>query len=272
MAIAQGCTHCGKKGHNRRRCPTLREEENTMARRKTDDTTVSSRGEMNPPISLAEAEASVGADDDGDVEPEQIKEAGVANAESVVFNEHSKEVMKAKKDKSRRVHFNEDNATVIYDLIRQMGWSTSSLRIVCDRVTGEKAQWEIPASALPDGGALYQWVERVCHRKSPERTYAIRFIDAHTSQERGRGKVWMPDTTDVAAPQPTMTTQAQPPPAYAYPYHQPAPPPGFYPGMPPAAAPAPPPPAPPHVSGSSEEVSALRAQLAQLQNDVAMAR
>lgn len=245
------------------------------ARRKKDDALVSGRGEVSPPMSINEVEAKVDVDpEEQDADFDAVQAAGAVNAESVALNEQTKNVIASKRDKARRIRWNDDNAQVVYDSIRQAGWNTASTYIMCRRVTGEPAQWSVACSAIANGDALYKWVSTTCHKQSPAHTYEIRVIDSHTSQERGRGKLFMPDTlvdSTLPSPQPV-------PNPYAYnPYGQPAPP-GWYPGMPhpqqpppvpappPAAAPPPPPAAPASASG---EVADLRAQVGYLSGQLA---
>jgi hypothetical protein len=135
------------------------------------------------------------------------------------------------------------------------------------------------ASMIADGDALYKWVMQVVHKRRPATTYHLRFIDAHSAQQRGCGTLTCPDTTgsdDFPAPAPAPP--APPPPAYPSPYGQPTPPPG-YPGMPypwgsppPAQQQPPPAPVPAPSASSSEEIAALRIQNAQLLNELATAR
>jgi hypothetical protein len=245
--------------------------------RKQREVEVSAKGEVSPPKSLNEVDEQVEADaDEGDADFDAVRAAGAVSAESVAFNAQTKDVITGKRDRSRRIRWNDDNAQVIYDSIRQAAWNTASTYIMARRVTGEPAQWSIGCAAIPSGLALHEWVLTKCHRQSPPHTYEIRVVDSHTGQERGRGKLFMPDTLDGAAP-PT------PPPAAPNPYAQYGqnpygPPPGtWYPGQPPpasGAAPAapqaaPPPPPPAQISAVSNENAELRAQVAFLSGQIA---
>jgi hypothetical protein len=248
-------------------------------RRKRADSpaVVNSKGDIAPPLSLAEAESKIGIDDEGTADLEDVKAAGALNPESVAFNEHTQAVIAGKQDRTKRVRVNDPSAMIQYDVMRQVGWNLANIRIDC-MVAGQEAagpQWKIQAIGIKDGSALYDWVLREAHKKSPERTYLIRFME-HTGQERGRGKITMPDTTES---EPAPAPAQPPPPQYPYPYQQPAPPPGGagypypYPGSlyqsaPPPSA-SPPAPAPPP---SNDEAAALRAQIASLQADLGMAR
>lgn len=255
------------------------------ARRKKDDGTISSRGEVSPPMSINEVEAQVDVDpEEEDADFDAVQAAGAVNAESVALNEQTKNVISSKRDRKRRIRWNDDNAQVVYDSIRQAGWNTASTYIMCRRVTGEPAQWSVACSAVANGDALYKWVAGTCHKQAAAHTYEIRVIDSHTSQERGRGKIFMPDTLAVTVDPQTQTQNPYTPFSVSYPQfthpggavsnvHPPA---GWYPGMPhsppqaaPAAPPAPAPaapaaPLPPPVVQSSGEVADLRAQVGYL--------
>jgi len=286
------CILCDETGHYRTTCPnpkrTLaeallwREKEDEMAsrRRANDDGTVSAKGEVSPPVSINEVELQVDADnDEGDADHDKVIAAGAVSAESVAFNEQTKNVITGKRDRSRRIRWNDDNAQVVYDAIRQAGWNTASTYVACRRVTGEPAQWSVSCSAIPNGDALYKWVQTTCHKTSPAHTYEIRVMDSHTNQDRGRGKLFMPDTMGDEALQERHqlpNPYAQPPNPYTQ-YLQPGmPPPGWFPGMPSpqqppaAAAPvAPQAPPPPPAAQASGEVADLRAQVGYLSGQLA---
>ena len=255
-----------------------------MARKSAkEDRGISAVGEISPPMSLGDVEAKVDPDlEEGDADLEDVRALGAVSAESAARNAQTKDVIAGKRDRSRRIRWNEDNAQLVYDSIRQAGWNTASSYISCKRVTGEPAQWSTTCSAIPNGDALYSWCAKVCHKTSPGATYEIRIIDSHTNQERGRGKLYMPDTLSDAQPQPLQPPQMQPQPnpyaQYAQ-YTQQLPPPPWYPGMPhqpppqaaPAAAPPQAPPAPPQAppAQASGEVADLRAQVGFLSGQLA---
>ena len=248
------------------------------SRRKNDDGQLSAKGEISPPMSINDVELKVDADnDEGDADLEKVREMGSVSAESAARNAQTENVITGKRDRARRIRWNDDNAQVVYDSIRQAGWNTASTYVMCRRVTGEPAQWSIACSAIPSGLALHEWVLTKCHKQSPPHTYEIRVMDSHTNQERGRGKLFMPDTLEDGQ---ERQVQQQPPNPYAQnPYAQYAqpgmPPPGWYPGMAPAAAapaaPAAPPAAPaaPPPPPASGEVADLRAQVGFLSGQLA---
>jgi hypothetical protein len=291
------CILCDEPGHYRSTCPnpkrTLRDAllwREDMARSKKDDGTVSAKGEVSPPVSLSEVEEKLDIDrEEGDADLEAVQRAGAVSTESVALNAQTRDVITTKRDRSRRIRWNDDNAQVVYDSIRQAGWNTASSYIMCRRVTGEPMQWSVACSAVPSGLALHEWVLTKCHKSSPAHTYEIQVRDSHTNQERGRGKLHMPDTLGDGAAQ-GQAPQQQPPPQVPNPYGFAAPnpyaPQGFaqpqwYPGMPGApfgSAPQQPPPAPaapsapapaPPVQASGDPIADLRAQFGYLSGQLA---
>jgi hypothetical protein len=249
-----------------------------MPRKSKDDRPVT------PPVRVDEINKQVDFDaEESTAAAENVTQAGAISAESIAFNEHAAAVSDAKRN-GDRVAFNDPSAMVQYDLLRQMGWNSASLRIDVSREAGTgisrpAAEWSSPANAIPDGGALYAWVLHECHKQAPERTYFVRFMDG--GKERGRGRISMPDTTVPAAspapPQPNP--YAAPPPGWPYGVAG-FPPPGFqgYPqGYPPPQQPAPQaapsappaPAAPPTPQQMSPEVSDLRAQVGYLSGQLA---
>ena len=145
------CRVCDQPGHNSRTCPNKPpKEDDDMARKKM------ANGESSvtvPPVTLSEVDEQVDADlDEGDADMDAVLKAGAVSAESVAYNEQTKNIITGKRANSKRIRWNDHNAQMTYDSIRQAGWNTASLYISCKRVTGGGQdggpQWSTPCSAI----------------------------------------------------------------------------------------------------------------------------
>ena len=199
-----------------------------MARKKPAADTTS-----GTPLQQGEADilAEVGAtqvDNDGEGElqadEEKVRAMGAVDAESVLENRRTAEIVNKIRAGQKGVSFNLDNVLQKYDGLIQT-WPPNTLDILVRRVTGTPVQWVIQ-SRPKSGGELYAAI-LAHHGRYDEAEYDVRFVDYTSKQKRGTGRIVMPDMRDTPPTQQQPPQQGQPPmnPYYGQPppQQQPAP-------------------------------------------------
>jgi hypothetical protein len=172
----------------------------------------------------------------------KVREAGAVDAESIRANRIAQDTVGRKRAGQKNVTINEPLLTK-YETVTQM-WPVNTLTILVKRLTGTQIDWTI--NSQPKNAAeLYAAIKQL-HGRHEEATYEVSFRDSQQKQNRGTGRITLPDTRDELPPQPPpgfappqgFSPQGAPMmPAPYYPQQQPMQPQPaqpFVPGMPPA--------------------------------------
>lgn len=209
--------------------------------------------------------AAVPRNEDGSVKPEAVitadkaREIGAVTAESAQYNVSRQQKIARRAGGEKEVRWNEGDAMHLFDAIKE-AYGATSITIYIQRIEPQPVYDFRPfkMTATPDPAAFYDYVMRNCHQKSTAASYLVRFKEGN-GQERGRGHLHLPDTTDATATANAVSAPAAPgyppyipgtvpphmmqmpwaPPGYPYPYPQPQQPAYGYPHEPPQPPPAP---------------------------------
>ena len=165
---------------------------------------------------VKEVGATPANDGSGELEVDEtkIREVGAVDAESVLENRRSEEMVGKVRAGQKGVLFNLDNILEKYDLVIKT-WPPSTIDILVNRVTGKPVQWVI--QSRPKSGADLYTAILANHGHAEEAEYEVRIIDATGKQRRGTGRITMPDTRETP---PTQQQPQQGQPLMNYPYGQ----------------------------------------------------